>query len=43
MVWLPLLREVSGNMYIAMAGEPGFDVMNFEWLQLDSKPQPLSS
>ena len=29
-VWLPLLLEILGNMYIAIAYYPGCDVMDFE-------------
>ena len=29
-IWSPLLREVLGNMCIAIICEPAFDVINFE-------------
>ena len=29
-IWSPILREVLGNMCIAIVCEPAFDVINFE-------------
>ena len=29
-IWLPLLREILGNMCIVIVCEPGCDVVNFE-------------